>query len=85
MKKKLYHTTGVDTFTLAVKKDFIALKDEINKLDINKLVNVPTTLINLKTNTQDIDIGKLKTIPVDLKKKIMQQIMKLLKTQNSTH
>ena len=51
MKKKLYHTTGVDTFTLAVKKDFIALKDEINKLDINKLVNVPTTLINLKTNT----------------------------------
>ena len=67
-KKKLYHATGVDTFTLFVKKNFIALKDEINKLDINKLVNVPTTLINFKTNTEDIDIGKLKNVPVDLKK-----------------
>ena len=32
------------------------------------MVNVPTTLNNLKTNVGDLDVGKLKTVPVDLKK-----------------
>ena len=31
------------------KKDFIALKADVEKLDINKLVNVLTSLNNLKT------------------------------------
>ena len=42
-KKELEHITGVDTSDLDAKKDFIALKAEVNKLDINKLVNVPTS------------------------------------------
>ena len=42
-KKELEHATGIDTFDLAAKKDFIALKAEVKKLDINKLINVPTT------------------------------------------
>ena len=42
--KKLEYTTGVDTFDLTAKEDLIALKAEIGKLDINKLVNVPTSL-----------------------------------------
>ena len=62
-KKELEHTTGFDTSDLAAKK-FIALKDEANKLDINKLVNVPTSLDNLNTK---VDFDKLKTVPVDLK------------------
>ena len=41
---------------------------EVDKLDINKLVNVPTSLNNLKTKIDDLDVGKLKTAPVDLKK-----------------
>ena len=48
-KKELDHVTGVDTSDLATKKDFIPLKAEVDKLDINKLANVPTILNNLKT------------------------------------
>ena len=48
-KKELEHATGIDTSDLAAKKDFIALKAEVDKLDINKLVNVPSSFNNLKT------------------------------------
>ena len=37
-------------------------------MDINKFVNAPTTLNNLKIKVEDLDVGKLKTVPVDLKK-----------------
>ena len=43
------------------------MKAEAGKLDINKLVNVPTSLNNLKIKIDDLDVGKLKTVPVDLK------------------
>ena len=39
-----------------------------DKLDINKLVNVTTSLNNLKAKVDDLDVGKLETVPVDLKK-----------------
>ena len=35
---------------------------------MDKLVNVPTSLNNLKTKGDDLGVGKLKTVPVDLKK-----------------
>ena len=44
------------------------MKAEVDKLDINKLTNVPTSLNNLKTKIDDVDVGKLKTVSVDLKK-----------------
>ena len=44
------------------------MKAEFDKLDINKLVNVPTSLNNLKTKADYLDIGKLKAALVDLKK-----------------
>ena len=44
------------------------MKIEVDKLDINKLNNLPTSLNNLKTKLNDLDVGKLKTVPVDLKK-----------------
>ena len=43
------------------------MKGEVDKLDINKLVNVPTSLNNLKAKVNYLDLGK-KTVPVDLKK-----------------
>ena len=64
-KNKLDHTTGVHTFDLADKKDFIALKADVDKLDIHELVNVPISLNNSKDN---FDISKLETVAVDLKK-----------------
>ena len=44
------------------------MKTEFDKLDINKLSNIPTSLNNLKTKVDDLDIGKSKTVPIDLKK-----------------
>ena len=67
-KEELDHATGIDTSDLAPKKDFIALKAEVGKLDINKLVIVPTSLNNLKAKVDDLDVAKLKTVPVYLKK-----------------
>ena len=56
-EKKLEYATGIDTFDSTTKKGFIALKAEVDKLDIIKLTNVPT---NLKTKVDDLDVGKLK-------------------------
>ena len=44
------------------------MKAEVDKLDVNKLVNVPTNLINLEITVDDLGICKLKNVPVDLKK-----------------
>ena len=46
------------------------MKAEVDKLDFNKLIIVPSTLKNLKRKVDDLYIGKLKTVPVDLKKLI---------------
>ena len=68
IKIELDHATGADTSDLAAKKDLIALKVVVDKLDIKKLVDVPTNWNNLKTKVDDLDVGKLKTVPVELKK-----------------
>ena len=67
-KKELERATDVDTSNLGAKKDSIDLKAEVDKIDINKFVNVPTSLNNLKTKVDDLDVGKLKTFPVDSKR-----------------
>ena len=46
----------------------MVLKAEVDKLDINKLVNAPISSNNLKTKVDDLDVAKLKIIVVDLKK-----------------
>ena len=51
-----------------LKKHFIVLKAGVDKIDINKLINVPTSLNNLKINADDLDVGKFKTVPAGLKK-----------------
>ena len=56
--KKKDHATGINTSVLDAEKDFIVLKAEIDKLDINKRVNVPISLNNLKTNVDYLDVGK---------------------------
>ena len=55
-KTELKGTTGVDTSNLAAKTNFIALKAEVDKLDTNELVNVPTSLNNLKTKVEDYQV-----------------------------
>ena len=60
--------TELEYADLAARKDFVVLKAEVNKLDIDNLVNVPASSNNLKTKLDDLDVGTLKTVPVDLKK-----------------
>ena len=43
LKQELEHATGIDTSELPAAKDFITLKAEVDKLDITKLVNVPSS------------------------------------------
>ena len=69
VKKNLDYATGVDTSDLTAKKDFIALKAEVDKRDINKLFNVPTSLKNLERKVDNLDFSKWKAVLIDLKKK----------------
>ena len=54
-KKELEHVTGIDKSDVAANKYFIELKAEVDKLDINKITNVPTSLNNLKTEVDNED------------------------------
>ena len=53
---------------LATEKDFMSLEADVDKLDINKLANVSTSLNNLIAKADGLDVGKSKTVPADLKK-----------------
>ena len=46
--KQLHHATGLDKSDLASEIEFIPLKTEVDKLGINRLVNVLTSLNKLK-------------------------------------
>ena len=48
-KKGLNYAKGVNTSNLVAKRDLATLKTEIDKLDIDKLVDVPTGSNNFKT------------------------------------
>ena len=60
------------------------MKAEADKLEINKLVYVATSLNNLKTTGDDLFVDKLKTAPIDLKRLSDAVNRKILKTQYLT-
>ena len=64
-KAGLKNAAGVDTLDFAEKTD---LKSVVEKLDIDKLENVPSGLNNLKSKVDKLDTGKSETTPVDLSK-----------------
>ena len=61
------------------------MKAEVDKLGINKLVNVPTSLNNLKIKVDNLVFGKLKTVPIGLKKLSDLIANEVVKNTNSTH
>ena len=67
-KADLKTAAGVDTSKFAKKVDFANLKSHVDKLDIDKLKNVPSTLTNLKSKADKSDVDKLVPVPVDLSK-----------------
>ena len=67
-KADLKNAAGVDTSKFAKKVDLANLKSNVDKLDIDKLKNVPTNLSNLKSKVDKLDVDKLVPVPVDLSK-----------------
>ena len=67
-KADLKNATGCDTFKCAKKVDLTSLKSNVDKLDIDKLKNVPTNFSNLRRKVDKLDVDKLVPVPVDLSK-----------------
>ena len=64
-------------------KDWLAnIKSEADKLDVDKLKNMPNNLSNLKSKEDKLDIGKLESTPVDLSELSNVVKMMLLKRLN---
>ena len=59
------NATNVDTLDFAIKTNLTNLKSNEDKLDIDKLKNVPCNLIHLKSRVDELDIGKLEATPVN--------------------
>ena len=58
-KQILKNVTGVDTSKFAKKVDLDNLKINVDKLDIDKLKSVPTSLTNLKGKVDKLDVNEL--------------------------
>ena len=56
------------TSKFAKKVDLANLKSNVDKLDIDKLENVPTNLGSIKSKVDKLDVDKLAPAPVDLSK-----------------
>ena len=62
------NVTGVATSKFVKKVDLANLKSNVDKLDTDKLKNVPTNLSNLKIKVDNLDVNKLVPVPVDFSK-----------------
>ena len=68
-KADLKNATGIDRSSFAKKIELASLKPNVDKLDIDKLKNIPTNLSNLKSKVDKLDVDKLVLVPVDLSKR----------------
>ena len=64
----LKNAADVNTLKFAKKVDLENLKLKVDKLDIDKLKNVPSGLSSLKSIVDKLDFDKLLPVPVDLSK-----------------
>ena len=62
------NATEFDTSSFAKSVDLSHLKTVVDKLDIDKLKNLPTNLSNFKSKSNKLDVDKLVPVPVDLSK-----------------
>ena len=67
-KADFKNAAGADTSNFAKNVDLASLKSNVDKLDIDKLKNVPSNLNNLKSNADKLDVDKLVPVLVDLSK-----------------
>ena len=59
---------GVDKLKFAKKVDLAKLKSDIDKLDIDKLKNLPTNLSNLESKVDKLNVDICVPVPTDLSK-----------------
>ena len=64
-KTESKNATGIDTSSFTKKIDLANLNSIVEKLDIDKLKNVPTNLTNLKSKVDKLDVDKLIPVPVN--------------------
>ena len=67
-KSILKNATCVDLSKFPKMVDLASLKSNVDKLDIDKLKNLPAGLRSLKRKIDKLDIEKLETTPCDLSK-----------------
>ena len=64
----LKDATGVGISKFAKKVDSPSLKSNLDKLDVDKLKNIPSNLRKLKSKIDKLNADKLVPLPVDLSK-----------------
>ena len=64
-KTDLKNATEIDTSSFAKKVNLASLNSNVDKLDIDKLENLPTNLSNLKSKVDKLDVDKLLPVPVN--------------------
>ena len=62
------HATSANTSNLAAKKDFFVLKTEVDKLGINKLSSIPTSLNDLISKNRSFRCWSIKICTCRLEK-----------------
>ena len=67
-KSDLKNIAGVDASKYRKKIDFVNLKYNLHKLDLDKLKNVTTNISDLKSTVDKLDVDKLVPVLVDLSK-----------------
>ena len=68
IKADLKIAAGVDISDFAKKTDLANLKSDVDKLDIDKLEQVPIGLNSLKSKVDKLVVDKLVPVPADLSK-----------------
>ena len=64
----LKNETGVDILSFSEKIDLANLEPNVDKLDFDKIKNIPTNLSNLKSKVNKLDVDKLLPLLVHLSK-----------------
>ena len=67
-KTDIKNILHIDTSSFALKSNLSSLKTEVDKLDIDKLKNLPNNLSNLRSKVDKLDMNRLAPAPVDLSK-----------------
>ena len=67
-KTHLKNAVGVDTSSFTKKADLANLKSDVDKLNIDKLKNVPSVLSSLRSKVDELNVDKSVPAPVHLSK-----------------